>query len=62
MYQTQALEWRGTPIVIMTLNDSPCHRCDRFSGYLAEGFLVCAIHPCGPDQNPCPDFVEVVEN
>ncbi|WP_315876959.1 hypothetical protein [Acaryochloris sp. 'Moss Beach'] len=39
-----------------------CQRCDRFSGYLAEGFLVCAIHPSGPDQNPCQDFTKVIED
>lgn len=38
-----------------------CHRCDRFSGYLGSQYLVCAIHPSGPDQHPCPDFAEVVE-
>lgn len=40
----------------------PCHQCDYFSGFLAEGFIVCAIHPSGPVQDPCPDFVEVVED
>lgn len=39
-----------------------CHQCDRFSGYLTEGFLVCAIHPSGPVQNPCPDSAEVIED
>lgn len=39
-----------------------CQKCDCFSGYLAEGFLVCAIHPSGPVQDPCPDFAEMVED
>lgn len=41
---------------------SPCQRCDRFSGFLADSFLVCAIHPSGPGQNPCPDFAKVIED
>lgn len=44
------------------MTDQNCQQCDRFSGYLADGFLVCAIHPCGPEQNPCPDFAEVIED
>ncbi|NJM67019.1 MAG: hypothetical protein HC851_15785 [Acaryochloris sp. RU_4_1] len=39
-----------------------CDRCQNFSGFLAPGFLVCAIHPFGPNQNPCPDFAEVIED
>lgn len=39
-----------------------CHRCDRFSGYLGSQYLVCAIHPSGPDQHPCLDFAEVIED
>ena len=38
-----------------------CQRCDLFSGYLTEGFLVCAMHPTGPIQDPCSDFAEVIE-
>jgi hypothetical protein len=36
-----------------------CTRCQRFSGYLSSEFLVCAVHPSGPEQSPCPDFSEV---
>ena len=36
-----------------------CDRCQRFSGYLGDGFLVCAVHPTGPAEIPCPDFAEV---
>lgn len=36
-----------------------CDRCQRFSGYLSAESLVCAIHPSGPEQSPCPDFAEV---
>ncbi|NJM78297.1 MAG: hypothetical protein HC852_24100 [Acaryochloridaceae cyanobacterium RU_4_10] len=39
-----------------------CDRCQRFSGYLGDEFLVCAVHPSGPTQTPCPDFAEVVED
>ncbi|WP_299406742.1 hypothetical protein [Acaryochloris sp. IP29b_bin.148] len=39
-----------------------CQQCDRFSGYLGSQYLVCAIHPSGPAQNPCPDFAEVNED
>jgi predicted RNA-binding Zn-ribbon protein involved in translation (DUF1610 family) len=38
-----------------------CHRCQRFSGYCGSGFLVCAVHPTGPVETPCPDFAEVTE-
>jgi hypothetical protein len=31
-----------------------------FSGYLGKDYLVCGIHPTGPQENPCPDFAEVV--
>ncbi|NJM74742.1 MAG: hypothetical protein HC852_01960 [Acaryochloridaceae cyanobacterium RU_4_10] len=41
---------------------SECDRCQRFSGYLGDEFLVCAVHPSGPAQTPCPDFAEVVED
>jgi hypothetical protein len=37
-----------------------CDRCQMFSGYWGSEFLVCAIHPSGPAQDPCPDFAEVV--
>jgi hypothetical protein len=37
-----------------------CDRCQRFSGYLSAEFLVCAIHPLGPAQSPCPDFAQAV--
>jgi hypothetical protein len=37
-----------------------CQRCQRFSGYLGAEYLVCAIHPSGPSQSPCPDFAEVL--
>jgi hypothetical protein len=37
-----------------------CHYCQLFSGYCGPEFLVCAIHPSGPAQSPCPDFAEVV--
>jgi hypothetical protein len=37
-----------------------CHHCQRFSGYLGAEYLICAIHPSGPSQSPCPDFAEVV--
>jgi hypothetical protein len=36
-----------------------CHHCQRFSGYLGAEFLVCAVHPLGPAEVPCPDFAEV---
>ncbi|ABW32899.1 hypothetical protein [Acaryochloris marina] len=39
-----------------------CQQCDRFSGYLGSQYLVCAIHPSGPNQTPCPDFTEVIED
>ncbi len=32
-----------------------CICCENFSGYQGEGFLVCAMHPAGPDETPCPD-------
>ncbi len=39
-----------------------CDRCENFSGYDDEHFLVCAIHPAGPEESPCPDWVLVVED
>jgi predicted RNA-binding Zn-ribbon protein involved in translation (DUF1610 family) len=38
-----------------------CQRWQRFSGYCGSSFLVCAIHPTGPVEIPCPDFAEVSE-
>ena len=32
-----------------------------FSGYCGSEYLVCAIHPTGPSETPCPDFAEVTE-
>lgn len=37
-----------------------CHHCQRFSGSLDPTHLVCAVHPSGPAQVPCPDFAKVV--
>ncbi|MCG9890856.1 MAG: hypothetical protein MH252_07260 [Thermosynechococcaceae cyanobacterium MS004] len=37
-----------------------CDHCQRFSGYLSAEYLVCAVHPLGPAEIPCPDFAEVV--
>jgi hypothetical protein len=37
-----------------------CDSCQRFSGYLGTEYLVCAIHPHGPAEIPCPDFAEIV--
>jgi hypothetical protein len=36
-----------------------CQRCQLFSGYLGDEYLVCAIYPSGPAQVPCPDFASV---
>jgi hypothetical protein len=33
-----------------------CYRCGNFSGYEEEDFLVCAMHPAGPELTPCPDW------
>jgi hypothetical protein len=33
-----------------------CDRCGNFSGHEGEGYLVCAMHPSGPEVTPCPDF------
>jgi hypothetical protein len=33
-----------------------CNRCGNYSGYEEECFLVCAMHPAGPEATPCPDF------
>jgi hypothetical protein len=38
-----------------------CDCCQRFSGHYGPAFLVCAIHPSGPAEIPCPDFAEVTE-
>jgi predicted RNA-binding Zn-ribbon protein involved in translation (DUF1610 family) len=38
-----------------------CNRCGHFSGYEDESFLVCAMHPTGPSETPCPDW-EFVED
>jgi hypothetical protein len=38
-----------------------CNRCKNFSGHYGPEFLVCAMHPSGPEQDPCPDFTEVTE-
>jgi predicted RNA-binding Zn-ribbon protein involved in translation (DUF1610 family) len=38
-----------------------CDRCENFSGYKGEGFLVCAMHPAGPEETPCPDW-DLVED
>jgi hypothetical protein len=38
-----------------------CDRCGNFSGYEGEGFLVCAMHPAGPEVTPCPDW-DLVED
>lgn len=40
----------------------PCHRCGLFSGYFGPQYIVCAIYPTGPTQDPCPDFAEVIED
>jgi hypothetical protein len=37
-----------------------CNRCKNFSGHYGPAFLVCAMHPSGPAQTPCPDFAEVI--
>jgi hypothetical protein len=37
-----------------------CDRCQMFSGYCGTKFLVCAVHPSGPSETPCPDFAEVM--
>jgi hypothetical protein len=36
-------------------------RCGNFSGYEGEGFLVCEMHPAGPETTPCPDW-DLVED
>jgi hypothetical protein len=33
-----------------------CDRCEHYSGYEGESFLVCAMHPTGPEEDPCPDY------
>ena len=39
-----------------------CQRCQRFSGYLGDEFLVCAHSShCGPAETPCLDFAQVSE-
>jgi hypothetical protein len=38
-----------------------CDRCANFSGYEGNSFLVCAMHPAGPSEAPCPDW-DLVEN
>jgi hypothetical protein len=38
-----------------------CDRCGNFSGYEGESFLVCAMHPAGPETTPCPDW-DLVED
>jgi hypothetical protein len=38
-----------------------CDRCEHYSGYEGEVFLVCAMHPAGPEEAPCPDW-ELVED
>jgi hypothetical protein len=39
-----------------------CNRCGHFSGYEEEGFLICAMHPTGPDEGAlCPDW-DLVED
>jgi hypothetical protein len=44
----------------MTKTDE-CNRCENFSGHYGPEFLVCAIHPTGPAQDPCPDFAGATE-
>jgi predicted RNA-binding Zn-ribbon protein involved in translation (DUF1610 family) len=39
-----------------------CQRWQRFSRYLGDEYLVCAVHPLGSAQIPCPDFTKVTEN
>ncbi|MEO0538618.1 MAG: hypothetical protein AAF215_32760 [Cyanobacteria bacterium P01_A01_bin.123] len=34
------------------------NRCQRFSGYLGEEYLVYAVHPSGPAKIPCPNFAD----
>lgn len=36
------------------MNKSP--ECDRCLSYAHSSYLVCAIHPTGPDLDSCPDF------
>jgi predicted RNA-binding Zn-ribbon protein involved in translation (DUF1610 family) len=38
-----------------------CDRCEHYSGYEGKSFLVCAMHPAGPEQIPCPDW-DLVED
>ena len=33
-----------------------CPNCQFFYGRHHRGMLVCAVHPYGPEANPCPDF------
>jgi hypothetical protein len=39
-----------------------CDRCQMFSGYCGSEYLVCGIHPSGPEQSPCLDFAQVNED
>ena len=39
-----------------------CNRCGNFSGYEGEGFLICAMHPAGPEVTPCPDLDPVEDD
>jgi hypothetical protein len=48
--------------MIKVRQSEECKRCQRFSGYCGSEFLVCAVHPLGPVEIPCPDFAEVTEN
>ena len=39
-----------------------CDCCENFSGYTDETFLVCTMHPSGPECEPCPDFEQTETN
>jgi predicted RNA-binding Zn-ribbon protein involved in translation (DUF1610 family) len=40
-----------------------CDRWGNFSGYEEEGFIICAMHPTGPDAGAfCPDWALVEDD
>ncbi|MBW4651664.1 MAG: hypothetical protein KME20_01180 [Kaiparowitsia implicata GSE-PSE-MK54-09C] len=43
-------------MVNVSINLSPTRQCRSCRFNARSPYLVCAVHPAGPDQRRCPDF------
>ncbi|MGB3202573.1 MAG: DUF6464 family protein [Nodosilinea sp.] len=47
-------------MVNVSINLSPNRQCRRCRFNARSPYLVCAVHPSGPQQRQCPDFESLI--